>query len=101
MNISALSTEYVRVPVLTTFNPTNDVVQFAFLVDGTQPSSGDWKAGSWETDTINGITTYYARCLIGPTGGTMTLVAGSYRIWLKITDNPEVPVRIAGTLIVS
>ena len=98
--IYALSTEYVRLQVAatvggSTYNPTADTVQFAFPTSGVQPTT--WYSGSWET--INGL--YYARCLVGPTGGVTTLTAGTtYDVWVKITDSPEVPVRKLGQLIV-
>lgn len=98
IDISVLSREYVKVAVSATeagsaVDPTNDTVQMAFPVLGTDPISGDWKAATWETVG----TTYYARCLVGP-GGTVTLAAGSYNVWVKVTDNPEAPVRRAGVL---
>ncbi len=101
MKILAISLEYVRVLVSAsidgaTVDPTNDAVRFAFKTGGQQPSSGDFLAGSWEV--IGGVP--YARILVGP-GGTIQLAAGRYDVYLKITDNPEVPVRLAGPLTVS
>jgi hypothetical protein len=34
---------------------------------------------------------YIAQCLVGPDGG-VTLATGTYTIWVKVTDNPQVPV---------
>lgn len=98
MNISSLSTEYIKVPVTATvsgvaINPTTDTVQFAFTAADVNPVLADWKSGTWETS--GGV--YYARCLVGP-AGTVTLAAGDYWVWLKVTDNPEVPVRAVGAL---
>ncbi len=93
---SALSLKYVRVPVRVTKNgvavdPTGDVVQMAFMAQGAgDPAGGDWKTASWETDPTTTPPTYYARCLVGP-GGTATLAKGTYLVWVKITDVPEVP----------
>lgn len=105
--LSALSTEYIRVPVAgtkngTAINPTSDVIQFAFPVAGAAPISGDWKTGSWETvvDNLN-VTHFYARCLIGPGGGAViALTAGRYDIWIKIFDNPETPAINCGQLLI-
>jgi Spherulation-specific family 4 len=99
---SSLSTEFIRYQVQATlngmtYNPTADIVQFAFLPLGTYPSGGSWVAGSWETTTQFGGTQYLARCLVGPTG-TTTLTKGDYVVWIKIADTPEVPVRNLGTL---
>lgn len=95
--LSSASLEYVRVPVSATVNgakidPTTDAVKFAFKSDGTTPVSGDFVTGSWETAVTGSTTTYLARCLVGP-GGTTTLTAATYRVWVKITDSPEVPIR--------
>ena len=101
--ISAVSLEYVKVPVSAredgaVVDPTADTVQMAFLTSGS-PGVSDWKSGSWETDATTNPDTYYARCLVGPSGGTITLTAGStYQVWVKVTDNPETPVKRAGLL---
>ena len=98
LKISSESLEYVRVPVSATDNgasvdPTDDTVNMAFLASGIEPDVADWQTAEWETD--NG--TYYARCLVGP-GGTIELENGKYVVWVKIIDNPEIPVRSVGTL---
>jgi hypothetical protein len=98
--LAALATEYLRYQVTATvagavYTPTSDVVQFAFPVTGAQPST--WLSGSWETVGSN----YFARVLVGPTGGVVTLTAGTtYDVWMKITDSPEIPVRLVGKLTV-
>lgn len=100
ITMSSLSTEYVQVPISATaagvpVNPTSDQVQFAFMATGN-PSPGDWHLGSWETIAPN---TYIAQCLVGPGSGGVTLTAGTtYSIWVKVTDNPETPVRQVGLL---
>jgi hypothetical protein len=100
LTISSLSTEYVQVPVSAVVSggivdPTSDPVQFAFMVTGN-PSTGDWHTGSWTTIAP---TTYIAQILVGPGNGGVVLTAGStYAIWVKVTDNPEVPVRQVGLL---
>lgn len=99
--LSSLSLEYVRVPVSATvngaaINPTADTVKMAFLSGAsTQPQVSDWKSASWDSVSANG--TYFAQCLVGP-GGATTLSAGTYYVWIQITDNPEVPVRQVGVL---
>ena len=100
--ISRLSTEFVIVPVNAvfdgqTYNPTQDFVQFAFTIGyGVTPVT--WYPGSWDVNAIQGIW-YNAKCLVGGTNG-VPLTPGTYTVWIKITDNPEVPVRQAGSLIV-
>jgi hypothetical protein len=106
IGLSHLSTEYVLVPVAATksgvpYNPTGDTVQFAFMPTPTQvPQVSDWVAGAWDTDTSNVLYPYSAKCLVGPSG-TTTLGIGSYIIYIKITDNPEIPVLIGGQLAIS
>lgn len=102
LQISHLSTENIGVTVQattagTTFDPTGDLVQFSFVQGyGSAPTSGSWTTGSW-TLTNNPLYPYAALCLVGPTGST-ALTTGNYIVWLKITDNPEVPVRVVGEL---
>jgi len=93
----ASSTEYVFVPVSAAgvnqpYNPTGDVVQFAFEPGAVAP--GTWYTGTWFVPVAN---TYYAACNIGPSG-VVALTPGIYTIWVKITDNPEVPVRTPGQI---
>lgn len=103
IGMSQLSTQYILVPVTATqagaaYNPTGDAVQFAFAATATYvPQSGDWVSGSWDTNTSNILYPYSAKCLVGPSG-TVTLGIGTYVVYLRITDNPEIPVLIAGQL---
>lgn len=105
--LSHLSTEYVLIPVAVTksgvpYDPTGDTVQMAFMPTPTQvPTTGDWQDASWDTDTTNILYPYTAKCLVGPSDGTITLGTGTYVIYLKITDNPETPVLAAGQLVVN
>jgi hypothetical protein len=92
---SVLDTRYVAIPISATgptgaaINPTGDTVQMAFMPQGVNPGSGDWHTGSWATTSGGG---YQAQCLVGPANGGVALTAGVYQIWVKATDNPEVPV---------
>jgi hypothetical protein len=92
---SVLSTQLLQVQVTvknpTTYNPTSDAVQFAFTPQTypeTSPSSPYWVTGSWSTYPG---PAYWAQALVGPSGGT-ALSVGTYQVWVKITDSPEVPV---------
>ena len=105
LQISVLTKQYIKIPLEPIkvagvyVNPTADVVQMAFVTTGV-PAGGDWKSASWETDATTEPDTYTVRCLVGGTGtgATAELAAGSYTIWLKITDSPEVPVQPVGRL---
>jgi hypothetical protein len=95
---SVLSTEYVSIGVSFTvannaIDPTGDDVSFAFCAPGVEPASGDWHAGSW----AEGGPPYLAQFLVGPSG-QVTLTAGTWEVWIKVQDTPEVPVKHAATL---
>jgi hypothetical protein len=97
VSISSMSSEYIQVPVMAQiggqpYNPTNDSIYFSF-VQGYYGNPSVWILGSWST-TVQG--TYLAQCLIGQAGNV--LQPGTYTVWLKITDSPEVPVKQAGTI---
>ncbi len=97
--LSALDTRHIQVPVAafvggTWINPTADVTQMAFLPIGSTPGTSDWHTGSWDT-TPSGA--YVAQVLVGPTGG-VALTRGTYAVWVKVVDNPEIPVAQTGTL---
>lgn len=102
--MSALSTQYVQTPVRAfqqgqPYNPTGDAVVMAFIAGFGEPGNTDWKTASWAwTTAINGY--YIAQCLVGP-GGTITLAQGTYAVWIKITDNPEIPVINTGSLTIT
>ena len=97
---SVLSTQYIQIPVTveaaSPYNPSNDLVQFAFpplTYPPTAPSV--WYTGSWST--FPGPQ-YRVQCLVGPVNGGVSLALGSYQIAVKITDDPEVPVLYPSTL---
>ena len=103
--ISSLSVEDVRVRVSATkngaaVNPTSDTVQMAFKQVNAEPSGGDWKTATWETDSTTTPPTYYAKCLVGP-AATVTLADGEFAIWVRVVDSPESLVRRVGKLVVS
>ena len=106
IGMSHLSLQYYFVPVQVTklgvaYNPTGDTVQFAFMPTPTQvPGNTDWVAGSWDTSQASVLFPYNAKCLIGP-GGTITLGIGTYISYMKVTDDPEIPVTVVGQLQVS
>ena len=96
--ISHLSLQYVNVPVkaLTingaAYNPTADTVAMAFMPQATQvPQNADWQTAIWAVRSSDILNPYAACCLVGP-GGTVNLGIGTYIIYVKVTDNPEIPV---------
>ncbi len=103
IGISRLSTQYILIPVTATksgaaYNPTSDTVVFAFMPTPVQvPGNSDWVSGTWDTDSSSVLFPYSAKCLVGP-AGTINPGVGRYYIYLKITDNPEIPVLLGGLL---
>ena len=95
LTLSTLTKEFVEVPISArddTIDPTGDVVQLAFMASG-KPTAPDWVTGSWRTGDSG---TFYARALVGP--GAKVLAPGVYTVWVKFTDNPEIPARNVGYL---
>jgi hypothetical protein len=106
--MSHLSTVDYLVPVNATqsgaaYNPTSDTVQFAFMPTPAQvPGSGDWVTGAWDADPSSILYPYNAKVLVGAgASGAAVLGIGTYQVYVEITDNPQVPVVIAGQLQVS
>ena len=102
--ISALSKEFIRVPVTATeagasVNVSLQPVAIAVIPTGTTPVTLDWKTAEWEVDATTDPDTYYARLVIGPTSTNVTLTAGEiYDVYVRVTDNPEVPIRNTGAV---
>lgn len=94
VSISAVSKEYVHVPVSASVELNTQTVEFAFLTTGTPDGATTWTAAAWEGSPANTRT---ARLLIGP-ATAMPLAAGSYTVWVRITDVTETPVRQAGSI---
>jgi hypothetical protein len=97
------SREYVGAEVSATvqgqaYNPTNDVVEFAFTTGSARPAT--WYTGGWD-GTNAGSGAYRAQVLIGPGSPGPTLTPGKYAVWLRITDNPEQPILNFGYLTIT
>lgn len=93
----AVSTEPIQLQVQASADPTGDGVQIAFVkvlspaAASPDPADADWHVGYWETD-LN-PTTWWASVLVGPANGGVPLTAGWYVVYVKVTDNPAVPVK--------
>lgn len=91
MRISALSEEYVYVPLRLSSGVLNpDAVEIALPAVGIEPSV-------WYPATMVGDS---ARILVGPPGGATVLTAGEYTVWVRVTEPPETPIKHAGRLVV-
>lgn len=68
------------------------VVELAVTPLSEQPEAGDWVSASWTGDLA---PTRIARVDPDDVDG---LAPATYRVWVRLTDNPEVPVVEAGRL---
>ena len=104
----ASSTEPVQIQVKATsdgssYDPTGDLVYIAFVAEGgtePSPSGSQWNAATWEVDPGD-PPTYWASILVGPLNGGIALTAGTYICYVKVTDNPAVPVKPGCYLIIT
>lgn len=96
MEIAATSTEYVRVTAVA--KASGSVIalaappKFAFMLTSDNPQPADWLTGEWAAS--------WARILVGPGGGAVTLAPGTYTVWLSFSASAEAPVYRTGTLTV-
>jgi hypothetical protein len=106
---AAESTELVQFQVLATldgatYNPASDPVSVAFLPvasplpSAPAPSSGEWNAASWETDSG---PIFWASILVGPLNGGVALTAGGYVCFVMVTATPYAPIRPGAFLIIT
>lgn len=70
-----------------TENPTSFPVDIAFIAGPTQPQSSDWISASWAS--MFGPP-YIAQIMVGPNGHV--LPPGTYKIWARVSNPPQVPV---------
>lgn len=91
IKIPAGSTEYVGIKVTgpAGLDLTSDSVEIAIVeADVTSPTAPTWLPPDIiEHPTIN---TIIAKILVGPVGG-IDLEKDRWRLWVKVTDTPEVP----------
>jgi len=94
--ISTLTTEYLFWVITSPDNLVGNTCEVAFVEGSETPSAGDWN----NADVVEKTEGQAARILVGPEGGELILSPGQYNVWIKITDNPEVPVRRVPTVLV-
>lgn len=99
LEIQSETREHILVPTSAkklgvAYDPTADVVEWSFPPKGEDPVT--WVAGSWE----QAGTKFYAAILVSGLGGggDAELEEGVYDYWVRVTDNPERPVRKIGQL---
>ncbi len=73
----------------TTVDPTAYAVAVAVLPYNTDdPTDADFKAAAWQSGSLG----KYAVVMVGPDTTVGALSPGRYRLWVKVTASPEVPV---------
>jgi len=95
---STLTTEYLAWPLEDNGIEVVDggtAVDFAFMAASAlgvseAPGDGDWVEG---TIAESGDGGYDLAILVGPGDDALALEAGLYRVWARITDTEERPVR--------
>lgn len=94
------STEYITATLITDHDLTGKNIDVSIPLTGEDPdeSPADWidaeLISSVQTSANRWTTTY--RVLVGPVNGVVTLPAGIYDWTVRLTDSPEVPIRVAG-----
>ncbi len=79
------------------YDPTTDVVKWAFLPVGSPLSGATWTTGSWET--VGSV--HSARILVAAVvgvGADIVLPIGNYTAYYQVTDSPEAPRIPCGTV---
>jgi hypothetical protein len=103
LEIEIESTEYVYLGVTGTVPATG--ADIAFMTGSTRPGALDWNPAElipnsgdplWD-DAVAAVgagSDYYVAVLVGAFGtGGVELAAGTYMVWLRLTDTIEQPVR--------
>lgn len=93
---SHLSADYVTVQFTADVNLDAQLVDIAIVRAFTTPAVADWQTADWiGVDVVNadGDHVRSAQIFPGPT------TADTWHVYGRVTDNPEVPVMFAGTLI--
>ena len=88
------------------YNPTADPVYVAFALVTSPPatfvpSAATWYTASWSVQAGNPDPVYWVNILPGPLNGGVALAAGSYIAYVKITDDPAVPVLPAAYVVLT
>ena len=89
------SQEYLVVEVTGDLMLDAQVVEIAVVDVDTRPTTNDWHTSAWTGDP--GYTRN-CRVFIGNSVGGISVDAGMYRVFVRVTDSPEIPIMDAGLL---
>lgn len=78
-------------PAGTVYDPTGDTVQYQFVNVGANPGS-TWLFGLWQTILTGATPEYRALCMAGPGQQFVPKQGHTYWLFVRVTDNPEIPV---------
>lgn len=94
--IPAQSVEYLHGPISASVTLDTQTVDVAFLTkaEDAPDDKTSWSTAAWEGDAGKQRTW---RLLIGP-GTNNPLGPGTYKVWSRVKDSPEKPVRLHGSL---
>lgn len=97
LTIPSTTQEYIHVPLTEWSGDVDDpatlTAEIAIIPTDGEPASGDYVPASWVTE--DGV--HMARVL-WQTAVESPLPRTVYRVWLRITSTPEVPVLLAGQI---
>jgi hypothetical protein len=103
LKLRADSLEYVTATLSTDHDITGDVIAVALPTSGAAPST--WVPATvldvTEVPPSSGRWTARYRILIGPGSPDISLAVGEYDWTVRLTDDPEAPVRLVDKIIVS
>ncbi len=85
------------------YNPSSDAVAVAFAPVTSPPTPFNAATATWNTASwaVASGPVYWVTILVGPANGGVTLTAGSYVAYVKITDSPAVPVEPAAYVVIT
>ncbi|WP_219470840.1 hypothetical protein [Nonomuraea rhizosphaerae] len=89
--MSSLSREFLYVYVEGATG--HEAVELAFTAPDVKPVADDWHSAEWEPPQPDGAD---AKILVGPGENAVTLPAGTYQAWVRVTAVDETPVLPAG-----
>lgn len=101
--ISGLTVESMNVLMETSIDPTDGVVQFAFVTVDTKPDlDNDFVAGEWVTDwdIITHHVTAKTPTVGHASGATVALASSVYHVWIKLDIGDESIVQLVSKLTV-
>jgi hypothetical protein len=96
IRIPLSSTEYLKVWITADVTLSAQTVYMAVIPARGRPTAPDWKPADW---TGSPGTTRAAMLFVGAESDNVIAI-GDWDVWVKVSDNPEIPTDPAGRLTV-